>query len=257
MPRDFSQALRAAPSPFAENMSMGETSECHARILLVEDDELVATTVGALLESRGYHVDRASDGVRGLHLAIVGDYDAIVLDVVLPRLDGMELCRKLRKDARIATPVLMLSVRGSTEDKIDGLWTGADDYLAKPFAAKELLARLSALIRRDRRQASAEVLVVGDLMLETRTLRATRAGCELTLSPICLKLLTILMRESPHIVKRRDLEREVWGGEMPESDTLRSHLYNLRQVIDKPFDPPLLHTIHSAGYRMADLTTPP
>ncbi len=236
---------------------MGETSELPPRILLVEDDDQVATTIGAMLESSGYRVDRAGEGLRGLHLAIVGDYDAIVLDVLLPGLDGMELCRKLRKDARKATPVLMLSVRGSTDDKIDGLWIGADDYLAKPFAAKELLARLSALIRRDRRPVSTEVLVVNDLKLETRTLRATRAGCELALSPICLKLLTILMRESPHVVKRADLEREVWGAELPGSDTLRSHLYNLRQVIDKPFDPPLLHTIHAAGYRIADLTTPP
>lgn len=234
---------------------MGELSDIRARILLVEDDDQVAMTTCALLESSGFRVDRAPDGVKGLHMAIVGNHDAIVLDVVLPGLSGIELCGKLRKEAKKATPVLMLSVRSSTDDKVDGLWTGADDYLTKPFEARELVARLSSLIRRDRRQVSTEVLTVNDLKLETQTQRATRAGRELTLSPICLKLLTILMRESPHIVKRRDLEREVWGGAMPESDTLRSHLYNLRQVIDKPFDAPLLHTIHSSGYRIADLRT--
>ena len=123
----------------------------------------------------------------------------------------------------------------------------------KPFEPRELEARVRALIRRDRRQVSAEVLKVGDLTLDTATLRLTRNGEELQVSPIGLKLLTILMRESPRVVSRRDIEREIWGDTLPDSDTLRSHLYNLRKVIDKPFDRPLLHTIHSAGYRLADL----
>ncbi|MBD8882340.1 MULTISPECIES: response regulator transcription factor [Rhodanobacter] len=230
-----------------------DTSDYLGRILLVEDDEQVALTTQILLERAGYRVDRAAEGVLGLHMAIVDDYDAIVLDVMLPRLDGLSLCSKLRKEARKATPILMLSVRNSTDDKISGLGTGADDYLAKPFESRELEARLLALIRRERRQVFENILIVSDLKLETQTLRLTRGGRELSLSPICLKLLTILMRESPHVVKRRDLERQVWGGVMPDSDTLRSHLYNLRQVIDKPFDLPLLHTIHSAGYRLANL----
>ncbi|HJU26565.1 MAG TPA: response regulator transcription factor, partial [Rhodanobacteraceae bacterium] len=122
-----------------------------------------------------------------------------------------------------------------------------------PFEPRELEARVRALIRRDRRQVSAEVLKVGDLTLDTATLRLTRNGEELQVSPIGLKLLTILMRESPRVVSRRDIEREIWGDTLPDSDTLRSHLYNLRKVIDKPFERPLLHTIHSAGYRLADL----
>ena len=112
---------------------------------------------------------------------------------------------------------------------------------------------MRALIRRDRRQVSSEVLRVGDLVLDTATLRLTRAGLELQISPIGLKLLTILMRESPRVVSRQDIEREIWGDGLPDSDTLRSHLYNLRKVIDKPFQRPLLHTIHSAGYRLAAL----
>jgi DNA-binding response OmpR family regulator len=163
------------------------------------------------------------------------------------------LLRKLRKEAKNATPVLMLTARDTLEDKLVGLEAGADDYLVKPFEVRELEARVRALIRRDRRQVSTEVLTVGDMTLDTATLRLTRDGQELTVSPIGLKLLAILMRESPRVVSRRDIEREIWGDMLPDSDTLRSHLYNLRRVIDKPFPRPLLHTIHSAGYRLADL----
>lgn len=222
-------------------------------ILLVEDNRQIAETVGTALEHKGYSVDYAADGSSGLHLAVSGSYDVIVLDLNLPSIDGLEICRKLRQDAKKSTPVLMLTARGELEDKLAGLEAGADDYLVKPFEVRELEARLHALIRRDRRQVSAEVLNVGDMTLDTATLRLTRAGEELTVSPIGLKLLAILMRESPRVVSRRDIEREIWGDMLPDSDTLRSHLYNLRRVIDKPFTRPLLHTIHSAGYRLADL----
>jgi DNA-binding response OmpR family regulator len=224
-------------------------------ILLVEDNRQIAEMVGEHLERRGYSVDYAADGVCGLHLAVSNSYDVIVLDLMLPGLDGLEVCRKLRKEAKKSTPVLMLTARDTLEDKLVGLEAGADDYLVKPFEVRELEARLRALIRRDRRQVSTEVLTVGDMTLDTATLRLTREGQELTVSPIGLKLLAILMRESPRVVSRRDIEREIWGDTLPDSDTLRSHLYNLRRVIDKPFARPLLHTIHSAGYRLADLET--
>jgi DNA-binding response OmpR family regulator len=222
-------------------------------ILLVEDNRGIAEMVGEFLERRGFSVDYASDGVTGLHLAVTNSYDVIVLDLMLPGIDGLDLCRKLRHDAKKATPVLMLTARDTLDDKLVGLDAGADDYLVKPFEIRELEARLRALIRRDRRQVSTEVLRVADLVLDTATLRATRAGRDLLLSPIGIRLLTILMRESPRVVSRRDIEREVWGDLLPDSDTLRSHLYNLRKVIDKPFDKTLLHTIHSAGYRLTDL----
>jgi len=222
-------------------------------VLLVEDNRGIAEMVGEFLERRGYGVDYASDGVTGLHLAVTNDYDAVVLDLMLPGMDGLQLCRKLRHDAKKSTPVLMLTARDTLDDKLAGLDVGADDYLVKPFEIRELEARLRALIRRDRRQVSAEVLRVADLTLDTATLRATRGGKDLDLSPIALKLLMILMRESPRVVSRRDIEREVWGDLLPDSDTLRSHLYNLRKAIDKPFSKPLLHTIHSSGYRLADL----
>ena len=222
-------------------------------VLLVEDNRGIAEMVGEFLERRGYSVDYASDGITGLRLAIAEAYDVIVLDLMLPGIDGLDLCRKLRTEAKKSTPVLMLTARDTLDDKLVGLDAGADDYLVKPFEIRELEARIRALIRRDRRQVSTEVLRVSDLVLDTATLRATRDGKDLLLSPIGLKLLTILMRESPRVVSRRDIEREVWGDMLPDSDTLRSHLYNLRKVIDKPFQSQLLHTIHSAGYRLADL----
>jgi DNA-binding response OmpR family regulator len=222
-------------------------------ILLIEDNRGIAEMVGEFFERRGYGVDFASDGVTGLHLATCNSYDVIVLDLMLPGMDGLALCRNLRTEAKQSTPVLMLTARDTLEDKLIGLDAGADDYLVKPFEILELEARVRALIRRDRRQVSAEILRVADLVLDMATLRLTRAGHDLTLSPIGIKLLSILMRESPRVVSRRDIEREVWGDLLPDSDTLRSHLYNLRKIIDKPFQRPLLHTIHSAGYRLADL----
>ena len=222
------------------------------RILLIEDQRDIAANIWDYLEHRGFVMDHAGDGALGLRMALDGAYDVIVLDLGLPKLDGIDLSRNVR-EAQRDIPILMLTARDTLEDKLVGLDAGADDYLVKPFEIRELEARVRALIRRDRRQVSAEVLQVGDLVLDTATLRLTRAGQELTVSPIGLKLLGILMRESPRVVSRRDIEREVWGDLLPDSDTLRSHLYNLRKIIDKPFQKSLLHTIHSAGYRLADL----
>ncbi|WP_240099841.1 response regulator transcription factor [Thermomonas flagellata] len=226
-------------------------------VLIVEDNRNISEMVGEYLESRGFEVDYAGDGMDGYRLACENTYDVIVLDLMLPRLDGMEVCRRLRQEARKATPILMLTARDTLEEKLDGLTTGADDYLTKPFAIQELEARLRALIRRERRQVGGEILRVADLVLDPAALRVSRAGTELQLSPIGLRLLTILMRESPRVVSRQEIEREIWGNGLPDSDTLRSHLYNLRKVIDKPFDKPLLHTVQSAGYRIADLSAQP
>ena len=234
---------------------MGSRDEPAGLVLLIEDNRNISEMVGEFLESRGFGVDYAADGLDGFRLASENSYDVIVLDLMLPGIDGIEVCRKLRQDAKKSTPVLMLTARDTIEDKVTGLDAGADDYLVKPFEVKELEARVRALIRRDRRQVSQEVFRVGELVLDTATLRLTRNSKDLQVSPIGLKLLTILMRESPRVVSRRDIEREVWGDMLPDSDTLRSHLYNLRKVIDKPFEKTLLHTIHSAGYRLADLDT--
>jgi DNA-binding response OmpR family regulator len=220
-------------------------------ILLVEDNRDIAEMVAEFLERKGYAVDHAGDGVTGLHLAVTNPYDVIVLDLMLPGLDGLALCRKLREEAKRDTPLLMLTARDTVDDKVVGLEAGADDYLVKPFDIRELEARIRTLLRRQRGTVVAETLRVGDLLLDTSTLEVTRAGQPIKLMPIGHKLLAVLMRASPRIVSRQQLEREVWGDVLPDSDTLRSHLYALRKAIDKPFDRPLLHTVAGAGYRLA------
>lgn len=222
-------------------------------VLIVEDNRNISEMVGEYLEGRGFEVDYASDGLDGYRLAASNPYDAIVLDLMLPRLDGMEVCKRLRAEARKTTPILMLTARDTLDEKLNGLSSGADDYLTKPFAIRELEARLRALIRRDHRMVGAEILQVADLQLDPALQRATRDGKPLQLSPTALRLLGILMRESPKVVSRQEIERELWGNDLPDSDTLRSHLYNLRKVIDKPFERALLHTVQSAGYRIAAL----
>jgi DNA-binding response OmpR family regulator len=226
-------------------------------ILLVEDNRSLSEVVGEYFENKGFGVDYAGDGMDGYRLAVQNSYDVIVLDLNLPRMDGLQVCQKLRTEGKKSTPVLMLTARDAVTDKVLGLEAGADDYLIKPFAIQELEARIRALIRRERRQVSTEVYQVADLILDTGSLRATRSGRELSLSPIALRLLGILMRESPRVVTRRDIEREIWGDELPESDTLRSHLYNLRKAVDRGFDKQLLHTVQTAGYRIVDLDQQP
>ena len=227
--------------------------EQNGLVLIIEDNRNISEMIGEYLESKGFEVDYAADGLDGYRLAAENSYDVIILDLMLPRMDGLQVCSKLREDARKSTPILMLTARDTLDDKLTGLSSGADDYLTKPFAIQELEARLKVLIRRERRQVGSEVLSVGDLVLDPASLRVTRSGNELLLSPIGLKLLSILMRESPRVVSRQEIEREIWGNSLPDSDTLRSHLYNLRKVIDKPFEKQLLHTVQSAGYRIADI----
>lgn len=228
------------------------TEDNPGAVLLIEDHQDIAEMVFAWFENRGYTVDYAADGVTGLHLAVTQDFDAIILDLMLPGLDGLQLCEKLRAEGRRSTPVLMLTARDTLEDKVSGLEVGADDYLIKPFEMRELEARIRALIRRQRGTVSPETFQVADLVLDTGTLRVTRDGKDIQLSPIGLKILTVLMRAAPRVVSRADIERKVWGDILPDSDTLRSHLYNLRKQVDKPFDKALVHTVQGAGFRLAD-----
>lgn len=218
-------------------------------ILLIEDHRDIAELVFDFLEGQGYSVDYAADGDDGLRLGRENTYDAVVLDVMLPGMDGMTVCRALRA-ARIDTPLLMLTARDALEDKLAGFDSGADDYLVKPFDLEELGARLNALIRRQR--GGAERLQVGDLTLDPRTLQVVRRGEVLNPTPIGLKILATLMQASPTVVDRRTLERAVWGDLPPDSDALRSHMYSLRKVVDRPFGKALIHTVHSAGFRIAD-----
>jgi len=218
-------------------------------LLLIEDHRDLAANVCEYLEARGHVMDVAGDGVTGLHLAVTHRYDALILDLSLPGIDGLKLCRRLRQDARSAVPVIMLTARDTTRDKLAGFGIGADDYLVKPFALEELEARLQALVRRSQPQPGP-LLHVADLSLDLDTLEVLRGGQRISLTPTGLRLLTLLMRAAPRVLSRAELERGVWGDSPPDSDALRSHLHALRSAIDKPFATRLLHTLHGMGYRL-------
>lgn len=219
------------------------------RILIIEDNRDIAANLGDFLSDRGHEVDYAYDGVTGLHLAIVNEFDAIVLDLALPGMDGLDVCRRLREDGRKETPVLMLTARDQLEDKLSGFESGADDYLVKPFELKEVDARLEVLARRGQRIKPRE-LQVGDLEYNLETLTVKRGGRSIDLNPIGLRLLEKLMSASPAVVTRRELEHHVWGEELPDSDSLRVHIHSLRAAIDKPFGTHLIQTRHGIGYSL-------
>ena len=221
------------------------------RVLIIEDNPDIAANLGDYLEDHGHTVDFAGDGITGLHLAVVNDFDSIVLDLALPGMDGLDVCRKLRSEAGKDTPVLMLTARDRLEDKLAGFETGADDYLVKPFELQEVEARLNVLAGRGRRRNSRE-LKVGDLNYNLDTLNVSRGDEDIYLNPIGLKLLHCLMEASPNVVSRAELEMEVWGEEMPDSDSLRVHIHSLRSAIDKPFGSNLIQTRHGIGYRLVE-----
>ncbi len=229
-------------------MNPGESKS----VLLIEDHADIAEMVGAYLENREYIIDYAADGITGLHLAVSNRYDAIILDLMLPGMDGLQVCQKIRDDAKSDVPIIMLTARDTLDDKISGLDKGADDYLIKPFAIQELEARLRSLIRRHSGEINKEMITVGELSIDTATLKVMRANKELAITPIGLKILSVLMRASPAVVSRRELERQVWGDILPDSDTLRSHLYNLRKIVDKPFDKKILLTVQGNGFKIID-----
>jgi DNA-binding response OmpR family regulator len=219
-------------------------------ILLVEDSQDLAANVGEFLESRGHVVDYAADGLTGLHLAAINRYDALVLDLGLPGMDGLALCKRLREDARSNVPVLMLTAMDTERDKLTGFEVGTDDYLVKPFSLAELHARLKALDRRA--SSSAEVLQVADLSFDVRSLIVRRGGRRVDMTPAGLRLLERLMRISPGVLSRQDAECAIWGDNPPDSDAaLRGHIHALRQALDQGFKPRLLHTVHGVGYRLA------
>jgi DNA-binding response OmpR family regulator len=221
------------------------------RILVVEDNRDILANVLDYFQLKAYSVDCAQDGLSGLHLATTNHYDLIVLDIMLPGMDGYQVCKRLREDARSEVPILMLTARDALEDRLEGLKSGADDYLIKPFALSELVARIEAILRRSRGSRKRQ-LKVADLVYDLDTLDITRAGQSLKINPLALKLLEILMRKSPSVVRREVLEEALWGDDTPDSDSLRSHIHQLRQIIDKPFPRPLLHTLHGIGYRLAE-----
>ncbi len=225
--------------------------EVPIRALIVEDNRDICGNIAAYLEKHSYVLDFAYDGIRAMHLALSNTYDVIVLDLMLPGMDGLSLCQKLRADGSVGTPVLMLTARDTLDDKLKGFEAGADDYLVKPFALQELHARLQALYKRSHRNTD-NLLTVGDLSMNRSTLQVHRAGRRIDLTPAGMRLLERLMEEAPAVVARDDLETLLWADERPDGDALRSHLYRLRQAVDGPFDTPLIHTVHRIGYRIAE-----
>lgn len=215
-------------------------------VLLVEDHQELAETTAAYLEACGHAVDFAADGLQALHLAVTESYDVVVLDIMLPGLDGFAVCRRLRQDAKVATPIIMLTARDELSDKLTGFAAGADDYLVKPFDMPELAARIEALARRAKGLDSK--YEIGDLALCADAFQVSRADVPISLSRTAFELLRVLMREYPRVVPRRDLEWEIWRGDPPESDALRSHLYKLRQALDRPFAHALVTTVPGRGY---------
>jgi len=221
------------------------------RILLIEDQRDIAANIWDYLEHHGFVMDHAADGANGLRMAMDGSYDVIVLDLGLPKLDGLQLCSSLR-DARRETPVLMLTARDTLEDKLAGFARGADDYVVKPFAMKELEARIRALHRRGRLQ-QGDVLQVADLALDPVNLSIERGGHALTITRAGFALLEALMQRAPHLVRHAELAHALWGETGGDIATLHTHLSVLRSIIDRPFENKLLHTVHGFGYRIAEI----
>jgi DNA-binding response OmpR family regulator len=219
-------------------------------VLLVEDHRALAESVGAYLDAAGFEVDYAADGVSALHLAVTNTYDAIVLDIGLPGVSGLDVCRRIRSESKSSIPIIMLTARDQLDDKLAGFDAGADDYLVKPFAMPELEARLAAIIRRRQSDAFSDRYSIGDLTLDAAAAEVTRAGRRIKLSRKQFDILRILMRESPNVVTREGLERSLWGDDPPDSDALRSHLYNLRKLVDKGFDHELIETVPGVGFRI-------
>lgn len=220
-------------------------------ILVIEDNPDLAANVCDFLEAKGHTADAAGDGITGLHLAVTHDYDAIVLDVMLPGMDGFTVCQRLRQEAKRDTPVLMLTARDALDDRVAGLEFGADDYVVKPFALRELEARLKALARRAHGATSPTPLRVADLEFDPALMQVQRGERIIALPPIPLKMLETLMRASPRVVRREELERAIWGDQPPDSDALRAHLHVLRQAVEAPGQTPLIHTLRGIGYRIA------
>ena len=220
------------------------------QILIIEDDFAIATNLYDYLESRGYGVDVAYDGIAGHCLAVTQHFDVILLDLGLLKLDGLTICQKLRQESQIDTPILMLTARDTLDDKLKGFDHGADDYIVKPFALKEVEARIVALHKRHSGKVTSRTLVVGDLLFDPKTMSITFAGSAVKLPPKCIRLLALMMSEPGRVFGRKELESAVWGNTQETSDTLRTHMHVLRRSLSQAggYDP--IETVHGLGYHL-------
>lgn len=218
------------------------------RILLVEDDQKIASFIIKGLKAEGFAVDHAADGENGLHLALTEPYDAAIIDIMLPRLDGLELIENMRGE-KLKTPVIILSAKGEVDDRVKGLQTGADDYLAKPFAFSELLARLQALIRRSSNISEPTKLEVADISMNLISREVVRAGHKIELQPLEFSLLEYLLRNAGRVVSKTMIMEHVWDYYFdPQTNVVESRIYKLREKIDKGFPTKMIHTVRGVGY---------
>ena len=219
------------------------------RILVVEDNLALRSSMAAMLEAQGHEADFAADGRTGLQLALANPPDGLVLDISLPGLDGLQVCQSLRERADRHVPVLMLTARDTLKDKLAGFEAGADDYLVKPFAGEELLARCVALSQRHR-VGESHLLRIGQLCIDRRSGEVRRGEQLIELQQTPFRILLELAEAWPRTLTRSDLVQRLWGDEPPHSDPLRSHLYLLRQALDRPFATPMLRTVHGVGFKL-------
>ena len=219
------------------------------KILLVEDNREVAGILFDYFEAFGLEVDYADNGEFGLQLALTGDFDLILLDLMLPRMDGLTLCNRLRETGN-TTPVLMLTALDSRDDMLNGFEHGADDYLTKPFDLDILQARIGALIRRYRGQISSGTLSFGSLRIDRKNRKAYREERMLALNPTTYTILELLCQRAPELVTRQEIAERLWQESDANNDVLRSHIYQLRNQLDKPFNTPMLKTIPKVGFQL-------
>ena len=224
-----------------------------SKLLIVEDNQDVAGILADYFEVQGTEVDFATNGELGFKLALESNFDAIILDLMLPKMDGLSVAKELRKQG-CATPILMLTALDDKQDLLNGFESGADDYLAKPFDLDVLNARISALIKRQQGRVALGILKYGSLELNAAEHQVYRNGTQLILTPACYQILQLLMKRAPNVVKREELIEELWGDMPPGNDILRSHMYQLRNQLDKPFPESMLVTVPKIGFKLQQET---
>jgi two-component system OmpR family response regulator len=218
------------------------------RVLLIEDDEKTASFIKKGLKEAGYVVEHAADGEEGLYLGTTASFDAAVIDIMLPKMDGLSLIEQMRKK-KITTPVIVLSAKRSVDDRIKGLYAGGDDYLVKPFSFSELLARIHTLIRRTTLSGESTRIEVADLCLDLLSRKVTRSGKEMDLQPKEFSLLEYLMRNRGRVVTKTMIMEHVWDWDFdPQTNVVEVRICNLRDKIDRPFEKKMIHTIRGIGY---------
>ena len=219
------------------------------KVLLVEDCQSVAEVIFDYFEESDFELDYAATGTLGLSLAQSQQFDCIILDIMLPGVDGISLCQQIRADGN-STPIIMLTARDTNSDMLLGLRQGADDYIVKPFNLELLEARIHSVVRRNSGVGFVTQLICGPITLDINTHQVWRGKSEIKLTPICFKILNILVKKSPNVVSRQEIEDLLWPDDLPDQDILRKHVYQLRNKLDRPFDENLIETVPKLGYRM-------